>query len=64
MNETRRIALEFAMRLNPAYDDVALETARKFEAYLAQPEYTAVMTDHMGREIADPHIARRFEARP
>ncbi|WP_406586419.1 hypothetical protein [Asaia lannensis] len=43
MNETRRIALEFAMRLNPAYDDVALEIARKFEAYLSEPEASALV---------------------
>lgn len=64
MNETRRIALEFAMRLNPPCENVALEMARRFEAYLEQPECFPIMTDHMGREIADPHIARRFEARP
>jgi len=34
MNEARQIALEFAMRLNPTCESVALEMARKFEAYL------------------------------
>lgn len=38
MNETRRIALEFAMRLNPHNDAAALDCARKFEAYLACDE--------------------------
>ena len=34
MNETRRIALEFAMRIDPTDAETVLECARKFEAYL------------------------------
>ena len=43
MNETRRIALEFAMRLNPNHPDIVLECARKFEAYLSEPETPALV---------------------
>lgn len=40
MNETRRTALEFAMRINPTDAETVLECARKFEAYLTYAEQT------------------------
>jgi len=38
MNETRRIALEFAMRIATTDAQTVLEIARQFEAYLTYPE--------------------------
>lgn len=45
MNETRRIALEFAMRLNPAHPATALECAERFEEYLVDENERGVLKE-------------------
>jgi len=62
MNDTRRIALEFAMRINPDDAETVLECACKFEAYLSYAE----QTDTVSKPAHDMAI-RAFsdtEARP
>lgn len=45
MNETRRIALEFAMRLDTTHPATALECARKFEAYLVDENDRGILKE-------------------